>query len=77
LIWDLTTGGPLALGGNGLMTERNDCGTLLTASVLSQDVTGPRGFAGVLPGTGRNFRADPGCPHMEAQRLAQGFTCAP
>ena len=42
LIWVLTTDGPLALGGSGMMTDSNDSRQLLTASVLSQDVTRAR-----------------------------------
>jgi hypothetical protein len=41
LIWVLTTTGPLTLGGNGLVTERDDTLTLLTDTLLSQDVMSP------------------------------------
>src|SRR5450755_1057674 len=41
LIWVRTTPGPLALGGNGQVTERDDPRALLTENALSQDVTSP------------------------------------
>src|ERR1700735_1280336 len=41
LIWVLTTAGPFTLGGNGVVTERDDTLTLLTDTLLSQDVMSP------------------------------------